>query len=178
MKITRSQLRRIIIKEFKSLAAEPDENKRWEDLDQIIAKIDGQIKRFSKAAAGTAASRQPSEPGDWIRTDTPQGRALKGLIGEIDDVIERLDEKKKKPKSRGDAVFPAKSPKVKDNKDHFPINSANQARNALARASQYSSAPGWYDGSLTDLVKTVQRKVKKKYKSIDTTSASANPGKG
>ena len=98
--------------------------------------------------------------------------------GNIDDAIERLDEKKKKPKSRGDVVFPAESSKVKDNKDHFPINSANQARNALARASQYSSAPGWYDGSLTDLVKTVQRKVKKKYKSIDTTSASENPGKG
>ena len=80
--------------------------------------------------------------------------------------------------SRGDVVFPAESSKVKDDKDHFPINNLKQARNALARASQYSKVPGWYDGSLTDLVKTVQRKVKSKYSSIKTTDASATPRKG
>tara|TARA_Y100000034_G_C6768681_1_gene342806 strand:- start:221 stop:547 length:327 start_codon:yes stop_codon:yes gene_type:complete len=101
---------------------------------------------------------------------------LRAIISE--EIVRIISEKRKKAKSRGDVVFPAESSKVKDDKDHFPINSLKQARNALARASQYSKAPGWYDGSLTDLVKTVQRKVQSKYSSIKTTDASATPGKG
>ena len=107
---------------------------------------------------------------------------LKQIIKEeLEDI---LDEKKKKkdPKAkvrnRGDVVFPAGSKSVKDDKDHFPINSKAQARNALARASQYSSVPKWYTGSLKSLVKAVQRKVKAKYPGIETTKKSAKPGKG
>jgi len=73
-----------------------------------------------------------------------------------------------KEEPRGDFIFPP---------DHFPINTIGRARNALARASQYDEAPSWYEGSLDSLVKTVQRKVKEKYPSIDTTDASAEPGK-
>ena len=40
-----------------------------------------------------------------------------------------------KIRNRGDVVFPAGSKYVNDDKDHFPINSKNQARNALARAN-------------------------------------------
>lgn len=80
-------------------------------------------------------------------------------------------------RNRGDVVFPAGSKKVKDDKDHFPINDEDQARNALARASQYSEVPEWYDGSLEKLVKKVQRKVKDKYPDIEVTEKSENPGK-
>ena len=83
-----------------------------------------------------------------------------------------------KARSRGTCVFPAEHPKVKDNKDHFPINSESQARNALARASQYSSAPEWYDGSLQRLVNAVARKVHSEYPGIKETEASRHPGKG
>tara|TARA_R110002110_G_scaffold148018_1_gene338991 strand:- start:99 stop:449 length:351 start_codon:yes stop_codon:yes gene_type:complete len=85
---------------------------------------------------------------------------------------------KAKVRNRGTVVFPAESSKVKDDKDHFPINSEAQARNALARASQYSKVPKWYKGSLKSLVADVQRKVKAKYKGIKTTKASKKPGKG
>jgi len=104
---------------------------------------------------------------------------LKKIIQEEINIV--LKEKKDpgaKVRNRGTVVFPAGSSKVKDDKDHFPINSAAQARNALARASQYSSVPKWYKGSLDSLVKAVQRKVKSKYPSIDTSEKSAKPGKG
>jgi hypothetical protein len=70
-------------------------------------------------------------------------------------------------RNRGKVVFPAESPKVKDHKDHFELNTANQARNALARCKQYSKAPPWYKGTLKELQDTVARKVRQHYKSID-----------
>lgn len=86
-------------------------------------------------------------------------------------VVEAAKKEKKKldPKAkvrnRGTVCVPAES--AKDHKDHFPINDADQARNALARVHQYSSAPDWYKGSLQGLQALVARKVKAKYPKID-----------
>lgn len=80
--------------------------------------------------------------------------------------------------SRGDCVFKANSGKNKSSKDRFPINDEAQARNALARANQYSSAPEWYSGDLQSLVSAVDRKVHAKYPGIKETSKSTKPGKG
>ena len=74
---------------------------------------------------------------------------------------------KAKVRSRGKVVFPAESSKVKDKKDHFPINDADQARNALARAGQYDSVPPWYKGSLSELKEAVRKAVHKHYKGIE-----------
>jgi len=118
---------------------------------------------------------------------------VQDLMDEMIDSEDNLDEAKKKKlvgkkgrplkkgaavRARGDCVFPHTSPKVTDNKDHFPINSENQARNALARANQYKSAPKWYKGNLESLVKTVARRVKSKYPDIKVTKAAETPGKG
>lgn len=97
--------------------------------------------------------------------------------------LEKLaKEKKKDPKAktrnRGTVVFPAESSSVKDDKDHFPINNEAQARNALARANQYSSVPSWYKGSLKSLVEAVARKVKSKYPGIEVSKKATKPGKG
>ena len=104
---------------------------------------------------------------------------LKQIIQE--ELTTLLEVREKDPgaevRNRGDVVFPAESEKVTDDEDHFPINSLAQARNALARASQYDSPPNWYKGGLEDLVKTVQRKVHAKYPSIEITKKSATPGK-
>lgn len=81
-------------------------------------------------------------------------------------------------RNRGTVAFPAGSASVKDNKDHFPMNTADQARNALAQASKYTSAPPWYKGSLESLVSAVARAVKKHYPSIDVSKAAKKPGKG
>lgn len=102
----------------------------------------------------------------------------------VDEIMDKVASPKgeKNPKAalrnRGTVVFPAGSSKVKDDKDHFPINSESQARNALARASQYSKAPPWFKGSLSELVKTVQSKVESKYKGIEVSDKSKKPGKG
>lgn len=71
---------------------------------------------------------------------------------------------KAKVRNRGTVCVPAEQ--AKDKKDHFPINDEGQARNALARVQQLSSAP-WYKGSLEGLKALVARKVKAKYPKID-----------
>jgi hypothetical protein len=74
-------------------------------------------------------------------------------------------------RNRGKVVFPANSKKVKDKKDHFPINDADQARNALSRVSQYSSVPPWYAGSLEELKAAVRNAVSRNYKGINVTKS-------
>lgn len=76
---------------------------------------------------------------------------------------------KAKVRNRGDVVFPAESKKVKDDKDHFPINDANQARNALSRVAQFTSVPPWFSGTLSQLQSAVRNAVKKKYPGIEVT---------
>lgn len=76
-----------------------------------------------------------------------------------------------KVRNRGDVVFPAGTKTVTDNKDHFPINSESQARNALSRVAQYSAAPSWYTGSLESLKTAVQSAVHRKYPGIKVTKS-------
>jgi len=82
----------------------------------------------------------------------------------------KLSSKERKDMSSSSFIFP------KERK--FPIPDESHGRNALSRANQYSSAPSWYDGSLESLVKRVHSAVKKKFPGIETTPASAKPGKG
>lgn len=95
----------------------------------------------------------------------------KGLIKEATeiDVISNTIEAGKIPqdKDRPAPIFPRESPKVKDDKDHFPIPDAAHGRNALARVNQYGEAPSWYGGSLEDLRAAVVKAVKSKFPSID-----------
>jgi hypothetical protein len=69
-----------------------------------------------------------------------------------------------KVRNRGYVCVPAE--KALDHKDHFPANDEAQARNALARVHQYSSAPSWYKGSLKGLQDLISRKVHSKYPGI------------
>lgn len=101
------------------------------------------------------------------------------LIAEAADEFLKLAlDPKAKVRNRGDVVFPAGSSSVKDNKDHFPINSKSQARNALSRANQFKKVPSWYKGSLTGFVQAVARKVKSKYPGIAVSKKSKKAGKG
>jgi len=94
--------------------------------------------------------------------------------------IRKMADKKLDPKAevrnRGDVVFPANSKNVKDHKDHFPINSEDQARNALSRVAQYSSVPSWYSGTLQALQSAVRSAVKRKYKDIQVSKADFSLG--
>lgn len=80
---------------------------------------------------------------------------------------EREHDPKAGVRNRGEVVFPAESPKVKDDKDHFPINTQSQARNAIARGNQFSSAPDWYKGSAQELVNAIIKAIKKKYPDME-----------
>lgn len=93
---------------------------------------------------------------DNLATDALRVTAAKKKKNKLDP--------KAKVRNRGTVCVPAEQ--AKDNKDHFPINDADQARNALARVQQLSSAP-WYKGTLEGLKALVARKVKAKYPSID-----------
>lgn len=102
-------------------------------------------------------------------------------IASAADYFEKLAKKldpDAKVRNRGTVVFSADHPKVTDNKDHFPLNDEDQARNALAQASKFKKVPKWYSGSLESLVKAVAKKVHSKYKGIEVTEKSTNPGKG
>ena len=68
-----------------------------------------------------------------------------------------------KQRSRGTCVFQSTSPKVKDNKDHFPINNLAHGSNALARVEQYKSVSSWYKGTLDGLKSAVKKTVYKKF---------------
>jgi hypothetical protein len=84
-------------------------------------------------------------------------------------VTAKKKEKKKldpKAKVRNRGTVCVSAEQAKDKKDHFPINDEAQARNALARVQQLTSAP-WYKGSLEGLKALVSRKVKAKYPGIN-----------
>lgn len=80
-----------------------------------------------------------------------------------------------KKKDRPAPVFPKESPKVKDDKDHFPIPDAAHGRNALARVNQYGEVPSWYDGSLSDLKDAVVKAVKGKFPDIEVEEEKFEP---
>jgi len=87
-------------------------------------------------------------------------RMLDEIVGAVcEPIIREAKRRQLKKKTRGRCVFPAESSSVTDDKDHFPINSLAQARNALARVMQYDACPGWYKGSLKGLQGAVRREV-------------------
>lgn len=89
----------------------------------------------------------------------------------LEQLFEIIEEAEKDPKAKvrnkPNPVFDAKSSKVKDDKDHFPLKNIKQGRNALARAAQYKKSPSWFDGSLKELQDAVKRAVKKEFPSIE-----------
>jgi len=102
---------------------------------------------------------------------------LEELFENIDGiVVNEAKEKSEKAKvrNRPNPVFDAKSKSVKDDKDHFPLGSAAQARNALARANQFDKVPSWYKGTLKGLKMAVARAVKKEYPSIEVSKKSTD----
>jgi len=96
--------------------------------------------------------------------DDFEKKATESLVKEAKKKETKKLDPKAKVRNRGTVCVPAES--AKDKKDHFPINNIDQARNALARVHQYSSAPEWYSGSLKGLQSLVSRKVHSKYPAI------------
>jgi len=112
------------------------------------------------------------------KTESPDGQTVERTMtlrkeSSIDTTVatKRKLDPKAKVRNRGDVVFSSTHSKVTDNKDHFPINDANQARNALSRVAQYNAAPKWWSGSLKQLQSAVRNAVQRKFKKINVTEA-------
>jgi hypothetical protein len=105
-----------------------------------------------------------------FRGTAPANRVgmLDEIVGAVcEPIIREAKKRQLKKKTRGRCVFPAESSMVTDDKDHFPINSLAQARNALARVMQYDACPGWYKGSLGGLQKAVRREVNAQFPGLE-----------
>lgn len=66
-----------------------------------------------------------------------------------------------KEKQAAPCVFPKSHPKVKDNKDHYPIPDLSHGSNALSRSHQ--DVGDWFAGTKEELINTVRRAVYKKF---------------
>ena len=84
---------------------------------------------------------------------------------------EKVEDSKELP--RRDFVFPADSTMVNDGKGHFPLNSLNRGRAALAFVARYDKLPKWYSGdmSLEEFKDHVRSEVKKAYPSIEVSDS-------
>ena len=124
---------------------------------------------ISKKLSKTAKEDKPQDQKVAIAMSMARKKGLK--VPEEKKSKNESEEKEHNPKAalrnRGEVVFPAESSKVKDDKDHFPINSKAQARNAISRGNQFSEAPEWYKGSAQDLVNAIVKAVKKKYPDME-----------
>jgi hypothetical protein len=98
-------------------------------------------------------------------------KSVNSLIALAKELKGKTDPKAK-VRNKSSAIFESTHSKVKDKKDHFPIDTAGRARNALARANQFDSAPEWWSGSIKELKNAVVKAVKAKYPSIKVTEKS------
>jgi len=135
----------------------------------VRAKMDEE----GEYSALEADSAEP-EIGDQRSREELYGVASKSvnsLIALAKELKGKTDPKAK-VRNKPSAIFESTHSKVKDKKDHFPIDTAGRARNALARVNQFDSAPEWWSGSIKELKNAVVKAVKAKYPSIKVTEKS------
>ena len=184
--IRKSEIYKMIKEEVEVVLTNEEANEMFDlDMSALLDEMMGEGMPFMKDVERARRGELPPEQARRIQAASSAMETRAGDPGrtsqssEEDDPKERpledLEEKKLSSKERKDLssssfIFP------KERK--FPIPDESHGRNALSRANQYSSAPSWYDGSLESLVKRVHSAVKKKFPGIETTPASAKPGKG
>lgn len=160
-------------------------------LDWIEGYDKDENNPFVKDGYGLEASLRKTKSsffvGDWEYAYDDSSMSLEGSDKEdngervIDYLMsfkeEKVEDSKELP--RRDFVFPADSTMVNDGKGHFPLNSLNRGRAALAFVARYDKLPKWYSGdmSLEEFKDHVRSEVKKAYPSIEV-SDSVESGSG
>lgn len=160
-------------------------------LDWIEGYDKDENNPFVKEGYGLEASLRKTKSsffvGDWEYAYDDSSMSLEGSDKEdngervIDYLMsfkeETVEDSKELP--RRDFVFPADSTMVNDGKGHFPLNSLNRGRAALAFVARYDKLPKWYSGdmSLEEFKDHVRSEVKKAYPSIEV-SDSVESGSG
>ena len=160
-------------------------------LDWVEGYDNDENNPFVKDGYGLEASLRKTKSsffvGDWEYAYDDSSVSLEGSDKEdngeriIDYLMsfkeEKVEDSKELP--RRDFVFPADSTMVNDGKGHFPLNSLNRGRAALAFVARYDKLPKWYSGdmSLEEFKDHVRSEVKKAYPSIEV-SDSTESGSG
>lgn len=160
-------------------------------LDWVEGYDNDENNPFVKEGYGLEASLRKTKSsffvGDWEYAYDDSSMSLEGSDKEdngervIDYLMsfkeDKVEDSKELP--RRDFVFPADSTMVNDGKGHFPLNSLNRGRAALAFVARYDKLPKWYSGdmSLEEFKDHVRSEVKKAYPSIEV-SDSVESGSG
>jgi hypothetical protein len=137
------------------------------DVD-IRAKMDENVGEYSSLEPQSDLNQDSRSREELYGVASKSANSLIALAKEL----KKKTDPKAKVRNRPSAIFESTHSKVKDKKDHFPIDTIGRARNALARANQFDSAPEWWSGSLKELKNAVVRAVKGKYPSIKVTEKS------
>ena len=154
-------------------------------LDWIEGYDNDENNPFVKDGYGLEASLRKTKSSyfvsDWEYAYDDSSMSLEGSDKEdngervIDYLMsfkeEKVEDSKELP--RRDFVFPADSTMVNDGKGHFPLNSLNRGRAALAFVARYDKLPKWYSGdmSLEEFKDHVRSEVKKAYPSIEVSDS-------
>lgn len=145
-------------------------------LAEAFDMVDSLVRRDQVDGTKMKEVADKEEDIDWMMS-VASALDQMGLLS-IADAVDQNLKKIAADKPKGSFIFPRTHPKVKDKKDHFPINTRGRGRNALSRANQFLSVPTWYSGSLKEFVSSVARAVKTKYPSIEVSKKAKKPNKG
>lgn len=137
---------------------------------QLQTAVDKEQEKMDKVPEDVARIQASINKQIWSMIQTSIEKINKS--NNSDGVLREEKDSKAKVRNRKDPIFDNKDKKVKDSKDHFPINTENRARNALARVNQYKKSPSWFDGSLQELKDAVVKAVHKEYPEIEISDKS------
>jgi hypothetical protein len=145
------------------------------DMDSSLSGASAPVEGGAGAPIGESADIKFRTFIESLKTEA-NASTISTIMEGYDAIMEaRKHDPKAEVRNKKSPVFPADSKHVNDDKDHFPIGSEAQARNALARVNQYTKAPKWaVDITLKAMKKKVANAVKKHYPSIEVTEESYN----
>ncbi len=145
------------------------------DMDSSLSGASAPVEGGAGAPMGESADIKFRTFIESLKTEA-NSSTISTIMEGYDAIMEaRKHDPKAEVRNKKSPVFPAESKHVNDDKDHFPIGSEAQARNALARVNQYTKAPKWaVDITLKAMKKKVANAVKKHYPSIEVTEESYN----
>lgn len=102
----------------------------------------------------------------WARKAVELLTAAGVKFAEDTDYRELINKPAENEPDRGDCIFPKTHSAVMDDRDHYPINTEEQAKSALDRAAQQVKPPAWFSGEIEDLRKIIVCAVKEKFPDI------------
>lgn len=123
------------------------------------------LKDIEFAGGALLIKTKPAAPGSEVLEMSNKGRVLE--LAEVLTPPSNFIHFKNDKNINESIIFASTNEKVNDKKNHFPINNKEEAKAALTRVAEYSTAPIWYNGALSEVVDKVKIEVQNKYPSIE-----------